>query len=296
MPRLLIIKLGAAGDVVRTTSLLHLFREFETHWITAPENGPLLRIAQVTRLYTSPDQLVPGSNFDKVICLEDDAALLHPILSRITFKELFGAFLDEGLEVRYTEDSAPWYDMGVASRHGLAKADKIKLANRKSYQEIIFACLGRRFQGERYFLPDSLPVTNLRGDIAISRQAGARWPAKNWHGFEALAEELSKTFVVNFLPKREDILEHVSDVRNHRFLVTPDSLPMHLALGLGIPSAAIFTCTSPWEIHDYGILSKVVSPNLDRYFYSKGNIPEARQSISIESVYQLVSRQMEFRA
>ena len=55
--------------------------------------------------------------------------------------------------------------------------------------------------------------------------------------------------VVNVLPLRSLLLEHLSDVRNHRCLVGGDSLPMHFALGTGTRCVTLFTCTSPWEIH-----------------------------------------------
>ena len=41
---------------------------------------------------------------------------------------------------------------------------------------------------------------------------------------------------------------------------------MHFALGTGTPCVTLFTCTSPWEIYDYGIQKKIVSPLLERVF------------------------------
>ena len=61
---------------------------------------------------------------------------------------------------------------------------------------------------------------------------------------------------VNVLPIRKSILEHISDVRNHKCLLSGDSLPMHVALGSGVRCVSLFNCTSPWEIYDYGIQEK----------------------------------------
>ena len=72
------------------------------------------------------------------------------------------------------------------------------------------------------------------------------------------------------LPKRSSLLEHLADVRNHRCLVGGDSLPMHFALGTGTPCVTLFTCTSPWEIYEYGIQKKIVSPLLEEFFYKRG--------------------------
>ena len=74
---------------------------------------------------------------------------------------------------------------------------------------------------------------------------------------------------VNILPTRATLLDHIADVANHRLVVSGDSLPMHLAMGLGKPCVAFFTCTSPWEIHDYGLLEKVISPRLADFFYRR---------------------------
>ena len=54
---------------------------------------------------------------------------------------------------------------------------------------------------------------------------------------------------------------------------------MHLALGLKKPSVAFFTCTPPWEIEDYGRMTKVVSPLLEKYFYSRESIREGMMAI-----------------
>jgi ADP-heptose:LPS heptosyltransferase len=93
---------------------------------------------------------------------------------------------------------------------------------------------------------------------------------------------------VHELPTRPRLSEHVVDVAGHRLLVANDSLPMHLAIGLQIPTVAIFTCTSPWEIHDYGLLRRVTSPMLERYFFSRENPPEAAEAIPVAVVVEEV--------
>jgi lipopolysaccharide heptosyltransferase II len=99
--------------------------------------------------------------------------------------------------------------------------------------------------------------------------------------------------IVNVLPKRPSLLEHLSDVRNHQCLVGGDSLPMHLALGTGTRCVTLFTCTSPWEIYDYGLLKKIVSPLLEEFFYKRGYDERATTAISVEEVEAAVLRQLE---
>ena len=156
---------------------------------------------------------------------------------------------------------------------------------------MIFSGLGFQFSGETYVLPDPAG-TDLSGDVAISAEAGPVWPMKNWACYSQLKEELEKEGLrVNFLPKRPSLLEHLGDVRSHRCLVGGDSLPMHFALGTSSPCVTLFTCTSPWEIHDYGLQTKIVSPLLGEFFYKRGFDARATTAIRLEEVRKAVVRQ-----
>jgi hypothetical protein len=90
------------------------------------------------------------------------------------------------------------------------------------------------------------------------------------------------------LPHRPTLLEHLGDVRNHRCLLGGDSLPMHLALGSGLRCVTLFTCTSPWEIHDYGLQTKIVSPLLEEFFYKRGRDVRATTAIGVQEVFDAV--------
>src|SRR5881398_3859801 len=123
------------------------------------------------------------------------------------------------------------------------------------------------------------------GDVAIAADSGPVWPMKKWAYYAELKDELeAKDLKVNFLPERRSMLEHLADVRNHRCLVGGDSLPMHFALGTRTPCVTLFTCTSPWEIHDYGVQKKIVSPLLEEFFYKRGYDKRATTAISVDEV------------
>jgi heptosyltransferase-2 len=294
MKKLLIIKTGAPGDVVRTTTLLHLFRGWEIDWLTEKASGELLANDYIHCVIDDVDLINPRKLYDLVINLEDSKDFVMACLSRIKYSRIFGSYADLEKRICYTPDSAEWFDMGLISKHGIQKANETKLKNRSSYQEIIFRALGYQFEGQQYVLPKRIPFSQLRGDIAIAPKAGQRWPVKNWHYFDDLAAALSKKYNVNILPMRKTILEHIGDVRGHKFLVSTDSLPMHLALGLGIPCIAIFTCTSPWEIYDYNLLTKVVSPKLEQYFYNLEFNEDAVRCIPYQQVYDVTMEQLRF--
>ena len=123
--------------------------------------------------------------------------------------------------------------------------------------------------------------------------AGPVWPMKNWAHYDALKLELERAGLrVNVLPRRESLLEHIGDVANHRCLVGGDSLPMHLALGVGTACVTLFNCTSPWEIYDYGLQTKIVSPLLAEFFYKRGMDPRATSAIGLDEVYAAVMKRL----
>jgi heptosyltransferase-2 len=280
----LIVKTGAAGDVVRTTPVLRRLAGWAVDWFTAPGVRDLIEGTAVRNVYTDVGQLSPEQPYDLIINLEDEVDLVRAIGERVQGRRTFGSYVDVNGAIAYTEDSAPWFDMGLISRFGRQNADALKLKNRLPYQVLLFGGLGWEFEGEPYVLPKQVPASDLRGDVGVAPKAGFRWPNKNWLYYDELIESLRARYVVNVLPPRPTLLEHVADVDGHRMVIANDSLPMHVAIGLGKPCLAIFTCTSPWEIYDYGLLTKIVSPLLDKYFYQRTYAEEAVAAIEVSDV------------
>ena len=288
----LIIKLAATGDVVRTTPLLRRLAG-SVSWITAQNNLPLLQgIDREVRCVSWENRKrVADITYDLVINLEDDCETSE-FLNELTFKQLFGAHLNGDNQLAYTSDSREWFDLSLISRYSREEADRRKLLNRRTYQELVFDGLGLGFCGEAYYLPPPR-ATGLQGDVAISCTAGPVWPMKKWAYFDELKKELETAGLkVNILESRPTLLEHLADVQGHRCLVSGDSLPMHLALGSGIPCVSIFTCTSPWEIYGYGLQKKIVSPVLGKFFYKRGYSRSATTAITLEEVIDAVMTQL----
>src|SRR5947207_4843312 len=289
----LIIKLGATGDVVRTTPLLRRLAG-SVSWITAQNNLSLLQgIDRELRCVSWENRKrVVDITYDLVINLEDDCQTSE-FLNELTFKQLFGAHLNGDNQLAYTSNSREWFDLSLISRYGREEADRRKLLNRRTYQELVFDGLGLGFCGERYYLPLPQP-TGLQGDVAISSTAGPIWPIKKWAYYNELQKELeAQDLKVNILEGRPTLLEHLADVQGHRCLVSGDSLPMHLALGSGVRCVSIFTCTSPWEIYGYGLQEKIVSPLLEKFFYKLGYDRHATTAISVEKVKDAVMAQLD---
>ncbi|MEZ5329496.1 MAG: glycosyltransferase family 9 protein [Verrucomicrobiales bacterium] len=286
----LIIKLGATGDVVRTSTLLRVL-EGEVTWVTTAKNRVYVegldasdvRPEALTVWAWEERERLAGQAFDLAICLEDDVETAQ-VLKNVSVGRLFGAYQAADGTMAYTDDAYRWFDLSLISRYGREAADQHKLVNRHTYQELVFDGLGYPFTNEGYCLPPTT-ASPLHGDVAIAPEAGPVWPMKKWAHYEKLKSELeARGLKVNHLPKRDTLLEHLADVRGHRAIVCGDSLPMHLALGSGIRTVALFNCTSPWEIYDYGLLTKIVSPLLEEYFYKRGFEERATTAIGLEEV------------
>lgn len=289
----LIIKIGATGDVVRTTPLLNRFPGKIT-WLSSATNTALLQgLKEDLRSFTwAHREKALDTDYDLVINLEDTLDVAQ-FLKTLRFKEIFGAYVDSDNSLCYTQNSKCWFDLSLISSYGRLEADRLKLLNRRTYQELIFEGLGFGFTGDPYLLPRPIE-TRLSGDVAIAADAGPIWPMKKWAYYRELKQQLEdRGLIVNFLPKRPSLLEHLADVRNHGCLVGGDSLPMHFALGSRTRCVTLFTCTSPWEIYDYGIQKKIVSPLLEEFFYKRGHDERATTAITVDQVFDAVIAQLE---
>jgi ADP-heptose:LPS heptosyltransferase len=289
----LIAKLGASGDVVRTTPLLASLTGQVT-WLTAASNVVLLEglRSNLRCVVWEEREKTLETRYDLAINLEDTIDVAQ-FLRTVKCTEIFGAYLSPDGSMTYTNTSRRWFDLSLISAYGRQAADELKLLNRQTYQELIFAGLDLRFEGEPYLLPEPV-ATGLSGEVAIAADAGPIWPMKRWAYYDELKQRLEdQGLTVNVLSKRPSLLEHLADIRNHQCLVGGDSLPMHLALGTGTRCVTLFTCTSPWEIYGYGIQKKIVSPLLEEFFYKRGYDNRATRAISVDEVFDAVMAQLE---
>jgi len=256
----LIIKLGAMGDVLRTTTILRALPGPVT-WVTRPASLPLLAgNGRITELVPLPEAAarLRGRTFDLVACLDDEPEACA-LLDGVGGKRHVGAFLEAG-QVRYHEASRSWYDMGLVSRFGKARADELKRANTRSYQEHLFAQFGLPFQDEDYVFGYA-PRAVSRRRVGIEMRADARWKWKRWVQYPELIEALRADGLDVFVfEQRDDLRDFIADVNDCGLVVTGDTLTMHVALALQKRTIAVFGPTSAPEIHGYGRLTKIVSP------------------------------------
>jgi len=296
--RLLIIKLDAMGDVLRTTSLLPALAEAHPGaaitWVTRRESRPLLeRNPYITEILDyGEDALLQLQvrTFDRAINLDASKASAA-LASMAKAKQKDGFILDSRGYVQPTNPAARrWLEMGIF--------DDLKRKNTNTYQDLMLEIIGlsgalhryvfklteeERTRGrahlQRLGVDLSLPV------IGLNTGAGRRWQLKQWRedGYLELIERLAKGRSVQFvlLGGREErernqrlisrsrvplidsgcdnpVRHFASVVSACNLVVAGDTLAMHLSLALGRPTVVLFGPTSAAEIEMYGLGEKVV--------------------------------------
>ncbi len=201
--RIALIKTGALGDVVRTTSLLPALRRVaaddEIVWITAAEALTLLEgnpwLDLAVDIADPPQAAWRRLSYDWVVSLDDELPSCQ-LAARLTCKRLSGAYQAPTGELAYTPDVAEWFGMGrlrPQSQGGLERANQLKRANHATYGEILYRALGLPMPVARpeVFIPDagreqarhwlrSAGHGRARPLVGLNTGAGGRWRFKAW--------------------------------------------------------------------------------------------------------------------
>ena len=300
--KILIIKLDATGDVLRTTSILPaLKRDYpKSHitWITKKNakdlftNNPF-----VDELFFFEDnEIIARLMVEKFnILIHPDASPVSASLASIANAEIKKGFvLDEkGKVIPVNEDAVEWFEMGAF--------DDLKKKNRKTYQEIIHNISGLKYakdeiqvhltQNEIDFKNQFYSRNNLERFkylVGLNTGAGTRWQYKQWHidGYIELIEKLNTNKEIGILlyggpdeternkilkEKYSDLIDTGTNNTLRQFfslldlcdvLVTSDTMALHAATALKKKIVCLFGPTSYTEIEDYGRIEKII-PDLD---------------------------------
>lgn len=190
---ILVIKLGAIGDVIRTTTILPglkaEYKDCRIDWVTKKESFDVLKNNNYVNKIYLIDKLKINKKYDLVINLDDDYEACE-LASKIDSKKMIGSFLKNSKKT-YTKNSSLWFGMGLISKFGKQKADILKAKNKKSYQEIIYKILGLKYKrqkpilkltkNELYFgkkFSKRYKIKNAALVIGINTGAGGRWEDK----------------------------------------------------------------------------------------------------------------------
>ncbi len=325
--RILIVKLGAIGDVLRTTSLLPGLKEkyepAEIDWVTSEISAELLyKNPYLGKIFVWGE---PVGEYDLVIGLEDDREVCEFVSSAKTEK-IVGAYSEKG-KTTYTPSA--WFDMSVISKYGIEKANELKKTNRKTFQRHMAELLGIKISpyvfsltpeeieyGEKFVR--ELGIGARDEVIGINTGAGRRWPQKSWGVSQTIQlvnrfkKELGSTCLIlggeeererNRMISSETgmpdagihSLRHFASVINQcKTVLSSDSLAMHFTIALKKRIVAFFGPTSATEIELYGLGEKL-TPSIECLTcYKKACqvVPNCMDYLSVEDVFQAVKRQV----
>jgi len=301
--RVLMVKLAATGDVLRTTAFLPAIHaawpQAKVTWLTRKSAVGLFDGNPLVDEVLATDDAVTAAplateTFDVVLCpdADPDAAVLAAMAKG---KERRGYVRSaDGRIVPLGPGAERWLLMGLG--------DDRKKANTETYQHLVAQVLGLDPAAVREPIlePSAKDTAAAKGFVAglggkgpligLNTGAGGRWAYKQWtraHQQTFLRLCTDAGLRVLLLGGPEEVETHkellaasagrpVFDGGNHnsygrfaalidqcRAVVTSDSLAVHCAAARKVPAIVLFGPTSAAEIELYGRGSKIVPPGLD---------------------------------
>ena len=207
--RILIIKFGSLGDVVRTTSILPGLKKTypgaSIFWLTAQNCAQVfLHNSLVDKVFTDVTEYSPlldVMEFDLVINLETDirssayaTKVKSPVKRGFTLSK-------QGIVQPINSDAEEWYALGVN--------DNLKKKNTTTYFNHIYKIAGLTFENEKPVISLSVKEKQASQEflerhgfsqknlvVGINTGSGGRWPLKKWtfENYRLLIEKLHEDF------------------------------------------------------------------------------------------------------
>ena len=328
--KILIVKLDAIGDVLRTTSILKpLKKEYPDcyiEWCTRQNASDLFKNnSLVDEVITIEDDAffrIKTEKYDQVINL-DTSKISSSIAAIANAKTKIGFVLNERGFVESTSEAANvWLEMSAF--------DDFKKANTKSYQQIMYEIIGLDLPAEKPLIdiPEKIKnkiakidfvkkIIHEKLTIGLNVGVGTRWQSKGWplKNWQELIEKLDNNkFNILLLGGLEEVesikllsakfkkaintdcnnslLEFTAIVDLCDLVITADTLALHIATALDKKIVALFGPTSANEIELYGKGIKL-TPSFECKCYYKKNCSEeisCMESISPESVLKEIEK------
>jgi ADP-heptose:LPS heptosyltransferase len=291
LERIVIVKLGALGDVLRTTScLLPLKVRYpgcHITWVTRPNARPILDAnPAVDRVLTIDEpylELLMAEEFD--LAIGPEAELLSASIMKLVRCGEKRGFIADG--------RGGLKPLGNAAREWWLTSldDGLKQSNRRTYNEWLYevcelptpiappmlSVAAAAHARVRAFMLDQ--IGEGRPTVCINTGASERWREKRWKAAQlcelahVLSEDAPDLALILVGGPEEEALNRALlaarvgfiDGGIHRsiedfgaliaacdWMLTPDSLGYHVACAVGTPAVCLVGPTSPWELDRYG--------------------------------------------
>lgn len=299
--RLLLIKLGAIGDVIRTTPLLRRLRQeypgcFIT-WLTlTPAILPQGEVDEILKFDFASALHLQAREFDAVYNLDKEkeaCALLNTISAKAKF----------GYALRPT-DGVAWPVNAQADHKFLTGVfDQLSLQNQKPYAQEIFELCGFDFRSEEYVFDNHAdkgydwtslpPLAAASPRIGLNTGCGDRWTTRLWSDEKwlTLIGLLQKVGYAPVLLGGE--AEHARNQRLHQAtgaaypgtfalpqfinlldqmagIVTQVTMAMHISIALRKPTILMNNIFNPHEFDLYG-RGQIVGPDRQCMCFYRGS-------------------------
>ncbi len=312
--KILIIKLGAIGDVIRTTPLLRKLRAVYPHaqiwWLTlTPEVIP----SSVDAVFSFTPQAIAslqGVHFDLLINLDKDREACG-LATTLTATTKHGFILQNGA-------AAP-VDALAVHKFLTGLWDDLNKENTKSYPQEIFEMCGFEFSGEKYILDSfngDASTWELPKDkhiVGLNTGCGGRWTSRLWaeENWIGLAKGLAGAGYVPLLLGGEQeheknrriaaasgalylghfpLARFINLVDQCHLVVTAVTMAMHITIGLNKRIVLFNNIFNRNEFELYG-LGEILEPGVECTCYFSPECPNnCMQYITVDRVLTAVSR------
>jgi ADP-heptose:LPS heptosyltransferase len=313
--RILLIKLGAIGDVIRSTPLLRpireTFRNAEITWLTySPEVLSPKWIDRILPVSLETIEWLKSNSFDWLINLDKD-------LLAVTLAKNIPAEKKSGFTMDIHGKCVPMGSASEKAKWLTGLWDDVNKQNTKHYMEEIFRICGYEFHGEEYILEDDL-AGSIRWDIDPSKKViglntgcGGRWtsrlwPEKHWialakllmkHGLEVILlgglEEDERNRAISKksgggYPGHFDLKTFINLVHQTDLVVTAVTMAMHIAIGLKRKLVLFNNIFNTHEFHLYN-RGVILEPELEcDCFFSPRCDTNCMESLKPGTVFESV--------
>ena len=289
--RILIIKLGAIGDVIRTTPLLTKIKDEEPNveiwWLTySTEIVPSI-VDKVLAFTLENIITLKSIEFSKIINLDKDYHACA-LAEEMKANQKLGFTMINGKPTPANESAVPKFLTGLF--------DDINKGNNKSYLEEIFEICGWKFEGQEYILEfDSSKKWDIPSNgkkiIGLNTGCGARWVSRLWDNknwIELIGQLKDKGYFPILLGgKQEDennrelekesgafyagyfsLQDFITLMNQCDCVVSAVTMGMHIAIGLKKPLILMNNIFNPNEFELYG-RGEIVMPEKEcKCFFS----------------------------
>lgn len=257
--KVLIIKLGysetldgeigmitSLGDVLRSTVLLHLYKDAHVTWLIDEISFPLLKgnpyIHRILSYDITSVLQLQSERFDTVINLEKVPGLC-------AFADSLKAWRRYGFRFDPENGVALAYD---GSQHvlGICMDPEYKKTTKKYWEEILYEMVGAKWQGEVCILGYK-PKSPIMYDIGFNYDVGKKWPNKAWpmEYWKELERLIGNKYSISWQQGLKNIEDYFEWINSCRIIITNDSLGLHISNALNKKTIALYGPTLSSEIY-----------------------------------------------